>query len=72
MAAPLDMSFNLSLNQPAVIELPLDNLDKWLTDAQRWHPAIMAAKAKMNASGAKSRAIAAEGLPKIDFVHTYS
>lgn len=72
MALPLDTAIHLPSKQSDNIEVLVENLSKWLSDANQWHPAIIAAKAKMESSAAKARAVAGESLPTVDLVHTYS
>jgi outer membrane protein len=54
--------------RPGTIE---QDLDRWLADAQRAHPALVAARAQVIAAREKASATRAEGLPSIDFMASY-
>lgn len=47
------------------------DLEAWLSDAQKSHPAILAARAQWQAALSKIDSVRAEGLPAIDFAANY-
>ncbi|MEI8327265.1 MAG: TolC family protein, partial [Betaproteobacteria bacterium] len=49
----------------------IKELDSWLQSAQQQHPAILAARAQLEASQFKVKATRSEGLPTIDFSANY-
>ncbi len=73
--------YAMGLNQDIEIHLPenvdapqpqtIGDLKNWLAEAEKSHPAILAAEAKLKAAQAKIASVRAEGLPTVDFTYNF-
>ena len=71
MGLPINTPLRLPDEHAAAQEARVQDLVQWLSDAQQKHPAIAAARAQLAASRAKVQATQAEGLPTLDYTHSY-
>lgn len=67
LGVPPGIPVQLASDLDDEIQTLKQDLDAWLEQAQRAHPAILAAQAQLEAAGHKVKAAESEGLPSIDF-----
>jgi len=77
MGIPADSAIELADIDTSTEALPLmaqhtkNDLDEWLQEVQRTHPAILAARSQWEAARATAKATRASGLPTVDFSANY-
>ena len=77
MGIPADSAIELADIDAATDTSPLraqhtrNDLDAWLREVQRTHPAILAARSQWEAARATAKATRASGLPTVDFSANY-
>ena len=77
MGIPADSAIELADIDAATDAPPLmaqhtrNDLDEWLQEVQRTHPAILAARSQWEAARATAKATRASGLPTVDFSANY-
>ena len=71
----MGLNQDIDIHLPANVDAPqpqtIGDLKNWLVEAEKSHPAILAAEAKLKAARAKIASVRAEGLPTIDFTYNF-
>lgn len=71
MGLPTETKLQLKAPQESVSHQVIKDLDSWLEQAQKEHPAIKTARAQWLSSKEKITAVRSEGLPTVDFVANF-